>query len=120
MALNAKQKRFCEEYVVDLNATQASIRAGYSKKTGGIIGFEHLSKPKIQAYIAELQAQIAKDNKITIRSVIERIDYIADEAEEDATRLKALDMLMKFLGGYNADKVVDVAKGDIVFKRIKV
>lgn len=46
-----KQKRFCDEYLVDLNATQAAIRAGYSKKTATVIGNENLSKPYIRDYI---------------------------------------------------------------------
>ena len=49
--MTAKQQRFCDEYLIDLNATQAAIRAGYSKKTAGVIGNENLKKPYIQEYI---------------------------------------------------------------------
>lgn len=49
--LTAKQQRFCDEYLVDLNATQAAIRAGYSKKTAGVIATENLQKPNIKEYI---------------------------------------------------------------------
>lgn len=51
--LTAKQQRFCDEYLIDLNATQAAIRAGYSKKTAGAIGTENLQKPLIKEYIEE-------------------------------------------------------------------
>jgi phage terminase small subunit len=51
MALTAKMKRFCEEYMKDLNATQAAIRATYSKKTAYSIGQENLKKPEIRNYI---------------------------------------------------------------------
>ncbi|NTW71381.1 MAG: terminase small subunit [Eubacteriaceae bacterium] len=44
--LTQKQKRFCDEYLIDLNAIQASIRAGYSVKTAGQIGDENLKKPE--------------------------------------------------------------------------
>jgi phage terminase small subunit len=54
--LTDKQRRFCNEYLIDWNATQAAIRAGYSEKTAQMIGSENLSKPIIQAYI-----EIAKD-----------------------------------------------------------
>lgn len=54
--LSPKQMRFVEEYLVDLNATQAAIRAGYSQKTARQIGSENLAKPDIQHAIAELQA----------------------------------------------------------------
>jgi phage terminase small subunit len=51
MALSEKQKRFCDEYLLDLNATQSAIRAGYSEKTARQIGCENLTKPDIQEYI---------------------------------------------------------------------
>lgn len=57
MALTEKQKRFCDEYLIDLNATQAAIRAGYSKKTANRTGSENLSKPVIKAYIAAKMAE---------------------------------------------------------------
>ena len=49
--LTEKQKRFCDEYLIDLNATQAAIRAGYSAKTAGRIGGENLKKLEIIKYI---------------------------------------------------------------------
>lgn len=51
MKLTDKQKLFCDEYLIDLNATQASIRAGYSPKTAYKIGTENLRKPQIREYI---------------------------------------------------------------------
>ncbi len=48
MALNDKQRRFVGEYLIDLNATQAAIRAGYSEKTAGQQAFDLLKKPEIQ------------------------------------------------------------------------
>jgi phage terminase small subunit len=51
MALTHKQIRFCEEYLVDFNRTQAAIRAGYSRKTAKVIGSENLTKPDIKAEI---------------------------------------------------------------------
>lgn len=55
--LTAKQQRFCDEYLIDLNATQAAIRAGYSKKTAYSIGDENLKKPEIKKYIADRMAE---------------------------------------------------------------
>lgn len=57
MALTDKQEMFCREYLIDLNATQAAIRAGYSDNTARKIGSENLTKPDIQTRIAELKAQ---------------------------------------------------------------
>ncbi len=59
-ALTAKQQRFCDEYLIDLNATQAAIRAGYSKKTARVIGQENLLKPAIRDYIEKRMAEKEK------------------------------------------------------------
>lgn len=59
--MTAKQQRFCDEYLVDLNATQAAIRAGYSKKTAYSIGQENLKKPEISAYIEKRMEEKEKE-----------------------------------------------------------
>lgn len=74
--LTPKQAKFAIEYVVDLNATQAAIRAGYSIKTPGAIGAENLKKPKIMAAIAKLQAQIARNNEITPERIVAELAKI--------------------------------------------
>ena len=63
MKLTDKQKRFCDEYLIDLNATQAAIRAGYSKKTAFTIANENLKKPYIKGYIDERLKQL-EDKRI--------------------------------------------------------
>lgn len=55
--LTDKQKRFCDEYLIDLNATQAAIRAGYSERTARKIGQENLTKPDIRQYIDQRMAE---------------------------------------------------------------
>ena len=67
--MTTKQKLFCDEYLVDLNATQAAIRAGYSKKTAAVIATENLRKPNIQEYIQKRLAEkedalIAKQDEV--------------------------------------------------------
>lgn len=119
--LNEKQKQFCEEYIIDLNGTQAAIRAGYSKKTANEQAAQLLAKLSIQEYICELK------NK---RS--ERVKYSQDELMRDILEVKnrcmqanpvldkegnetgiwkfdsngankALDMLAKHVGFYETD-----------------
>ena len=58
--LTGKQELFCKEYIIDLNATQAAVRAKYSEKTAGVIGLENLGKPLIQARLAELMKERAE------------------------------------------------------------
>lgn len=59
--MTEKQKRFCDEYLIDLNATQAAIRAGYSKKTAKQIGQENLTKLDVKEYIEKRMAEKEKE-----------------------------------------------------------
>ena len=59
--MTAKQQRFCDEYLIDLNATQAAIRAGYSKKTARAIANENLTKPYIDEYIKKRMEEKEKE-----------------------------------------------------------
>ena len=68
--LTEKQAAFVAEYLIDLNATQAAIRAGYSEKTAFIIGFENLSKPNIAEAISEAQEHRAKRLLVTADSLV--------------------------------------------------
>lgn len=77
VTLNAKQSAFVSEYLVDLNATQAAIRAGYSEKTAYSIGHENLSKPDIAAAIAAAQQERAKANGITVERVLREVSRLA-------------------------------------------
>lgn len=71
--MTPKQKRFCDEYLIDTNATQAAIRAGYSAKTAYAIGNENLNKPEIRAYIDKRLEEIQSK---TIASAEEVIQYL--------------------------------------------
>lgn len=95
--MNAKQKRFCEEYIIDCNATQAAIRAGYSKRTAYSIGNENLKKTAIKTYINILLKKI-EDEKIA-------------KAEEV---LKYLTSVMR--GESSAHEVVVEGQGDGISK----
>ena len=66
MPLTDKQSKFVSEYLIDLNATQAALRAGYSKETAKQIGSENLSKPAISTAIAEALESGAKRNETTV------------------------------------------------------
>ena len=77
MSLTAKQKRFCDEYLIDLNATQAAIRAGYSEKTAYRTGADNLRKPQIEEYIAKRQTELSRSTEITQERVIKELALIA-------------------------------------------
>lgn len=74
--MTPKQEQFCLEYMIDFNATQAAIRAGYSKKTGFRIGAENMQKPAIVAKIAELRAELQHRTQVTADRVIEELARI--------------------------------------------
>lgn len=75
--LSAKQKLFVEEYLIDLNATEAALRAGYSEKSAGAIGAENLKKPLIAAAIDEAIARRVEQVEITQDAVVQELALIA-------------------------------------------
>lgn len=81
--LTAKQKRFCEEYLIDLNATQAAIRAGYSEKTACAIGTENLRKPNIAIFITEMKAKRSEETRIDAAWVLKSAKRVFDRCMQD-------------------------------------
>ena len=77
MALNPKQQRFCEEYMIDLNATQAAIRAGYSVKTAKEQASRLLTNVNVSREIERLQALQSKRTGVTADRVIRELAKIA-------------------------------------------
>ena len=75
--LTQKQQRFVEEYLIDLNATQAAIRAGYSVKTANEQGSQNLAKLSIQSAIAEAMAERSKRTGVNQDRVVQEIAKIA-------------------------------------------
>ena len=99
--LTPKQQRFVEEYLIDLNATQAAIRAGYSEKTAKEIGSENLTKPNIAKAIQEAQESLSNKTQLTVDMVVQGLlkeaqDY-ADGSTQSA-RVSAWAHLGKHLG----------------------
>lgn len=81
--LTPKQQRFVEEYLIDLNATQAAIRAGYSVRTARSIGDENLSKPDIATAIAAAKAERSKRTKITADQIVQQLsDIVTSDLNE--------------------------------------
>lgn len=128
--LTAKQQRFCDEYLIDLNATQAAIRAGYSEKTARVIGQENLLKPAIKKYtenrMAEKEAALIADQDEVLKyltevmrgkssaSVLARDELGADRViakpPDEKERLKAAELLGKRYGLYKdtVNEVIDM------------
>ena len=87
MALTEKQARFVAEYLVDLNATQAAIRAGYSERTAEVIGYENLRKPQISAAIEQAIQNRQRRTEITQDRVLLELARIAFANGTDFARI---------------------------------
>ena len=102
--LTPKQRLFVSEYLIDLNATQAAIRAGYSKKTAGQIGDENLRKPQIAAVIQESMSQRAERTEINSELVIQGLLRLIRRCEADgetfdaSQAIRGYELLGKHLG----------------------
>lgn len=113
--MTPKQEAFVREYLVDLNATQAAIRAGYSQRTAHVIGHENLKKPEIAITIEAAMDARAKRTAITadyvlegIRDTIERCRAPGEDFNP-AQALKGLELLGKHLKLFT-DKVEHTGK----------
>lgn len=80
-----KQKRFCDEYLIDCNATQAAIRAGYSPKTAYSIGEENLKKPELKTYIDERLEQLHSEKTADAQEVLEYLTSVMRGERKEQT-----------------------------------
>lgn len=88
MALSEKHELFAREFLVDLNATQAAIRAGYSEKTAKQQGSRLLTKADIRAYIDEKQQTRAENLELSAEWVLEKLSAVAYRAMRSEPVLK--------------------------------
>ncbi len=99
MKLTNKQKQFCKEYIIDLNSTQAAIRAGYKENNANRIGSENLTKLDIQKEVQKLMDKRNKKVQISAEDVLKGILDVIDRnrGEDDKTVLKGYELLGKHL-----------------------
>ena len=122
--LTEKQKRFCEEYLIDLNATQAALRAGYKAKTARSQGQRMLTKVDIQRHITDLMKERSDRTALTSDSVLQELSRIAMAQDVEITgkeKLKALELLGKHLNLFQngADNSAALEKLDEVLSKIE-
>jgi phage terminase small subunit len=98
-AFTLKQRRFVREYLIDGNATQAAIRAGYSAKTAAAIGFENLRKPEIAEKVEAAQERIAA-----------KLDVTADDIARELHRCGFANMADYMRVGRDGDPVLDFSQ----------
>ena len=108
MALTPKQARFVQEYLVDLNATQAAVRAGYSERTACEQGARLLANVKVREAIQAAEKKRQERTEITQDYVIGKLVEIADRTASDcqdsdlkySNKIKALELLGKHVGAF--------------------
>lgn len=111
MALTPKQERFVQEYLVDLNATAAAIRAGYKETTAAQQGHNLLRKSAIEQAVQAARADLAKRTEVTQDYVLKKLKEIVEKEAADyqdsnlkySNKIRALELLGKHLGMF-ADK----------------
>lgn len=99
--MTGKQQRFCDEYLIDCNATRAAIAAGYSKQTAYSQGQRLLKNVEIKNYIAHQQEERSKQSLLTFEERQRILAEIAkDPNSNKSDRIKALDVYNKMTGAY--------------------
>ena len=121
-----KQKRFCDEYLIDLNGTQAAIRAGYSPESAGQIANENLKKHEIRVRIDKAMAEQSKRTGVNADRIIRELAKIgfvnaknvidfetatisADASEDDTAAIASVKV-----------KTIPMPDGDGVEREIKI
>ncbi|MCJ0927912.1 terminase small subunit [Acinetobacter lwoffii] len=122
--LTDKQQRFVDEYLIDLNATQAAIRAGYSEKTAAAIGAENLIKPNIQNAIQEAQARRQEQTQIDAAYVLKRLVEIDQmdvlDIMDDQMKIRPVNEWPKVWRQYVVNlENLELSDGEGYFKKIK-
>jgi phage terminase small subunit len=98
--LTTKQEMFCKEYLIDLNGTQAAIRAGYSEDSARTEASRLLTNDNIQEYIAKLKSEREEKLEINAQWVLEqavKVHNMTIEDKDHTNALKSLDLIGKHI-----------------------
>ena len=107
--LTPKQRRFVDEYLIDLNATQAAIRAGYSPRTANRIGAENLSKLDIQKEIETRQKEREQRTEITQDRVLRELANIGFAKATDYAEIEGSMVTIKPTAEMSPEQVSAIA-----------
>jgi phage terminase small subunit len=113
--LNERQNKFCLEYLKDFNATQAAKRAGYSERSAKVTAAKMLTNANLLKRIDELKMKQVKKSELKIDAIIKelmKIGFAKVDGDKIKTcdKLKALEMLGKYLGMFNKEKINVIPK----------
>lgn len=111
--MNSKQERFCTEFIVDLNGTEAAKRAGYQKASAHVTASRLLDNPKVRARIAELQASLAERTGITVERVLKEYEKLAFSNMQDYIRVGDNGLAYLDLSQLTRDQAAAIAHFDV-------
>jgi phage terminase small subunit len=114
--LTEKQEAFCQEYLIDLNATKAAIRAGYSENAASAIGWENLRKPEIANRISELRADTANRLNVTRERIVQEYARLAFF---DMRNIHTVDGAIKPVNDFGDDEAAAVAGIEVYEEKLK-
>ena len=118
--LTPKQELFVKEYLIDLNATQAAIRAGYSEKTATVIGAENLTKPNIAHAIQEHMDKRSKKTEITAEYVLTTIVNTIERCQQLEPVMERRDGELVPTGEYKFDSGAVLKGAELLGKHLKL
>lgn len=95
--MTEKQARFVDEYLIDCNATQAAIRAGYSEKTAYSIGCENLTKPEIREAIAARLAELQSKKVATVQEIMEFLTSVMRREQPETVVVTLTDEVSEYV-----------------------
>jgi phage terminase small subunit len=111
--LTARQSRFIDEYMVDMNGAAAAVRCGYSQRTSRAIAAENLAKPYIKAELQARGAALARELEITRAGVVKNLMEVFNmsrELKNPAAMIASMSTIAKILGYYSPEvKRVEVS-----------
>jgi phage terminase small subunit len=114
--LTAKQSRFIDEWMIDMNGAAAAERSGFSKKTSRAIACELLTKPDIQVELQARGAALARELEITRAGVVKNlldVFNMSRELKNPAAMISSMSTIAKILGYYSPEvRRVEVSTGD--------
>lgn len=114
-ALRGKEERFCQEYVIDYNGTQAAIRAGYNPADAANRAYRLMKKAEISARVRELEKDLAERLAMTQDYVVIQLRQQYDECKaigDSKNALKALELMGKHLGMFEKTKPGEAQAGE--------
>jgi phage terminase small subunit len=118
--LTAKQQRFCEEYLIDLNATQAAVRAGYAEKSARVTACKMLTNANIEKKIAELMAERSEATSISAQWVLNSLKNVAERCMTAEPVMVRGDNGMEESGEYKFDSAGANRSLELIGRHLKL